>query len=113
MEFLHLIKYLEQARLQDDARRRQEEELCRQEDTARFTALLQMFAPASSQLDATSSGTATPLSPRMPQTTASPSTGSSVPPPQKAIAQNPLPLRADATFQVFFVDGDAAGMITQ
>ena len=114
-DILHLIKYLEQSRLYEDARRqreeicrrqeedrrRQEEDLRRQEESARFTALLEMLAPITHQsVTAASSATSLPVT-TDPTTPLGPSSSTSIPPPQKAIAQNPPPLRADATFQVF------------
>ena len=59
-DFLHLIKFLEETRLQEDARRRCEEEfqqqedgIRRQEENARFQALLQMIVPVTMQRNAT------------------------------------------------------------
>ena len=102
-DLLHLIQYMEQTRLQDEARRRREEEERRQEDHARFTSLMQMLATPS-HVPAPQHGPG-PTGPNAPTSTSpqpSATTPSlSMPPPQKAIAQNPPPLRADATFQVF------------
>ena len=97
-DFLHLIQYLEQVRIHEDARRRQEDKLRRQEDdrrrqeeNARFSALLQRLMPATSSVTTSSTSSSPNMS----------STSSSVPLPQKAITQNPPPLQADASFQVF------------
>ena len=102
-DLLHIIQYLEQMRQQDETKRHQTDELRRQQENSRFTALIQLLVSASpqaisSQADATGSGAPATTSP---VPAASPSTSSSVPPPQKAVAQNPSPLQADATFQVF------------
>ncbi|MPC24993.1 hypothetical protein E2C01_018089 [Portunus trituberculatus] len=58
-ELLHLIKFPEQTRIQDEARRRQEDERCHQEEADRFTTLLQMFTPLATQ--PSSPGTAPPV----------------------------------------------------
>ncbi|XP_068235531.1 uncharacterized protein [Palaemon carinicauda] len=106
-DFLHFIKYLEQCRIQEDARRRQEEdfrrredEQRRQEESARFTALLQRLLPVTSQPDSTHSLSVNTLSTSSVPTVSS-SSSSVIPAPQKAITQNPPPLQADASFQVF------------
>ena len=105
-DLLYIIQYMEQTRQQDEARRLQADELRRWQEELRFTVLIQLLVPASPQAtsspaDATGSGApATTFSPAS-IPAASPSTSSSVLPPQKAVAQNPPPLQADATFQVF------------
>lgn len=114
-ELRHLVHYLEQSRLREEARRRredearreeerlrrQEDELRRSEEAARFTALLQLLAPGSTQPAVSSSAVTSPPVNPTPGAPPRPPTGAAPPPPQKAIAQNPPPLRADATFQVF------------
>ncbi|XP_068224072.1 uncharacterized protein [Palaemon carinicauda] len=106
-DFLHFIKYLEQCRIQEDARRRQEEdfrrredEQRRQEESARFTALLQRLLPVTSQPDSTHSLSGNTSSTSSVPTVSS-SSSSVIPAPQKAITQNPPPLQADSSFQVF------------
>lgn len=97
-DFMHLIQYLETSRVQDEARRRREEEIRRQEDlrrkeeAARFTTLIQLLSPVN--LQPTSAGSSSPLALGLHPTPHHP-------PPQKAIAQNPPPLKSDASFQVF------------
>ena len=89
---------MEETRLQEDARGRREEELRRQEDEIRrqaendrFQALLQMIVPVATQRNVTATPSDTDLLPSVP--TGAASTSTSVPPPQKAKAQNPPPLR--------------------
>lgn len=98
-DFMHLIQYWEASRVQEEARRRREEEIRRQEDdlrrqeeAARFTTLIQLLSPVN--LQPTLAGSSPPLAPGPHPTTHHP-------PPQKAIAQNPPPLKSDASFQVF------------
>ncbi|MPC55141.1 hypothetical protein E2C01_049072 [Portunus trituberculatus] len=100
-ELLHLIKFLEQSRIQDEARRRQEDELRCREEADRFTTLLQLFTPLTTQPSSPSIAPPATMVSSPPGTPPSTSASSSVPPPQKAIAQNPPPLRVDAIFQVF------------
>ncbi|ROT69962.1 hypothetical protein C7M84_011804, partial [Penaeus vannamei] len=93
------LPYWEASRVQEEARRRREEEIRRQEDdlrrqeeAARFTTLIQLLSPVN--LQPTLAGSSPPLAPGPHPTTHHP-------PPQKAIAQNPPPLKSDASFQVF------------
>ena len=115
-DIMHLIQFLEQSRIRDEDRRRREDEIRRQEEDrrrqeeedrrrqeedARLAALLQMLAPAASPPVTTTTSTTGDTTLSLHTSQASSSTCPSVPPPQKAIAQNPPPLHADATFQVF------------
>ncbi|KAK3893339.1 hypothetical protein Pcinc_002893 [Petrolisthes cinctipes] len=96
----------EQRRQQEEHRRQQEEEFRRQQEEhrreleeAKLTALLQ----ALSQLSPTHTSSPGALPTLASQgTPASSSSSAPLPPlPQKAITQNPPPLHADVTFQVF------------
>lgn len=84
----------EQRRHEEDLRR-QEDNLRREEEAQRFTALLQLLTANTAQQQATPAGSQQlPTQPSVP-------TPTQPPPPQKAIAQTPPPLRPDATYQVF------------
>ncbi|KAK3892482.1 hypothetical protein Pcinc_003714 [Petrolisthes cinctipes] len=95
----HRRQQEEHRRQQQEEFRRQQEEHRRELEEAKFTALLQ----ALSQLAPThTSSPGAPPTPASQGTPASTSSSAPLPPlPQKAITQNPPPLRADATFQVF------------
>ncbi|XP_068204834.1 uncharacterized protein [Palaemon carinicauda] len=116
-DFLALIRFLEESRLYEDERRRREvearrrerqreeerrreqeairlreEDLRREEENARFTALIQTLAP----IIHSHPGNHTPGT-----KVNSNSNQPALPPPQKATAQTPPPLKEDATFQMF------------
>ncbi|KAK3895728.1 hypothetical protein Pcinc_000651 [Petrolisthes cinctipes] len=76
---------------------RQVEQRRREEDNARFIALIQTLATRSvPQVDVSAGATVTPSPTNPPSPTSNPA-----PPPQKAVIQTPPPLKSDATFQIF------------
>lgn len=119
-DFLHLIRYLEESRInaetrrrqEEDARRMQEEEIrrqaeeqrrkedeCRrQEENNRFLSLIQLLAPT---LPVTSVNQS-PLNPSAPSFTPPVTTTPTVTSPTtKPVAPSPPTLQADASYQVF------------
>ena len=93
-DLVTLVKWMEETRLQDEARRRREEAERRNEDNRRFEALIAALAPQSQTSPSAGNNAADSGAPHLPAAPRST-------PPLKAAAQTPPLLSPDATYQLF------------